>query len=106
MTEAKNSETITLEEDAATEDGQVLLPKGTVITLRRPRGGALRGANLGGLVRMEYDQIAMVAPRITTPPLVPHIFAALDPADVTQIAGEIANFLLTSAAREALFQRG
>ena len=76
MTEAKNTETIMLEEDAATEDGQVLLPKGTVITLRRPRGGALRGANLGGLVRMDYDEIARVAPRVSTPILHPHILGA------------------------------
>lgn len=105
MTERK-TETITLEHDVIGDDDKVLLPAGTAILIRKPLGGALRGANLGGLVRMDYDQIAMVAPRVTTPPLVPHIFAALDPADVTQIAGEIANFLLTSAAREALFQRG
>lgn len=102
MTQAKTV-SIVLEEDAADEDGKVHLPKGTEITIRRPLGGALRGANLGGLVRMDYDQIALVAPRITTPALVPHIFAALDPADVTQVAGEIANFCLTNAARAALF---
>lgn len=102
MTQSKTV-LIILEEDAADEDGKVLLPKGTEITIRRPLGGALRGANLGGLVRMDYDQIALVAPRVTTPALIPHIFAALDPADVTQIAGEIANFCLTNAARAALF---
>lgn len=102
MTERK-TETITLENDAIGDDDKVLMPKGTEITIRRPLGGALRGANLGGLVRMDYDQIALVAPRVTTPALIPHIFAALDPADVTQIAGEIANFCLTNAARAALF---
>lgn len=102
MTERK-TETITLEFDATDDDGKVLMAKGTDVLIRKPLGGALRGANLGGLVRMDYDQIAMVAPRITTPALVPHIFAALDPADVTQIAGEIANFCLTNAQRAVLF---
>lgn len=102
MTERK-TETITLEFDVIAEDGNTLLKAGTDIVIRKPLGGALRGVNLGGLVRMDYDQIAMVAPRITTPPLVPHIFAALDPADVTQVAGEIANFCLTNAQRAVLF---
>ena len=105
MTERK-TETITLEFDVIAEDGNTLLKAGTDILIRKPLGGALRGANLGGLVRMDYDQIALVAPRVTTPALVPHIFAALDPADVTQIAGEIANFLLTTAQRAALFPAG
>lgn len=103
MTDAKKFVTITLDEDAATESGQVLMPKGTEITLRRPLGGALRGVNLGGLVRMDYDQVAIVAPRVSTPPLLPDIFAVLSTSDVTQVAGELANFCLTNAAREALF---
>ena len=103
MTEAKKSVTITLDEDAVTESGQVLMPKGTQILLRRPLGGALRGVNLGGLVRMDYDQVALVAPRVSTPPLLPDIFEVLATSDVTQVAGELANFCLTNAAREALF---
>jgi len=103
MTDAKKFVTITLDEDAVTESGQVLMPKGAEITLRRPRGGALRGVNLGGLVRMDYDQVALVAPRVSTPPLLPDILAVLSTSDVTQVAGELANFCLTNAAREALF---
>ncbi len=103
MTDAKKFVTITLDEDAETENGQVLMPKGTKITLRRPLGGALRGVNLGGLVRMDYDQVAMVAPRVTTPALQPPMIANMDPADMMMLAGEFVDFLLPTAAKQALF---
>ena len=41
-------------------------------------------------------------PRITRPTLVAHELAALDPADLTQMAGEVAGFLLPKEARASL----
>lgn len=83
--------------------GKVVLPAGTTIHVRKPMGGALRGANLGGLVRMDYDQVALVAPRVTTPALQPPMIANMDPADMMMLAGEFVDFLLPTAAKEALF---
>lgn len=83
--------------------GKVVLPKGTTIHVQKPMGGALRGANLGGLVRMDYDQVAMVAPRCTMPVLQPPMIAAMDPCDVMLLAGEFVDFLLPTAAKQALF---
>ena len=54
----------TLEYDIVVAD-KVVLSAGTVIHVRKPMGGALRGANIGGLVRMDYNQVALVAPRVT-----------------------------------------
>lgn len=99
---ARQAGKFTLEHDIRQGD-QVLLPAGTAILVTKPMGGALRGANLGGLVRMDYDQVALVGPRITNPPLLPHLMANMDPSDVMQLGGEIVDFLLPSAAKEALF---
>jgi CxxC motif-containing protein (DUF1111 family) len=94
---------ITLEFDIVVAD-KVVLPAGTTIHVRKPMGGALRGANIGGLVRMDYNQVALVAPRVTQPILHPHLIDAMDPADITQIAGVLVDFLLPTATKEALSQ--
>ena len=93
--------TVTLDYDVE-QSGKVLIPAGTDILITKPMGGALRGLNLGGLIRMDYDQVAQVMPRITTPLLQPGVME-IDPADISQIAGEIVDFLLPKAAKEALF---
>jgi CxxC motif-containing protein (DUF1111 family) len=93
----------TLEYDIVV-NGKVELAAGTTIHVRKPMGGALRGANLGGLVRMDYNQVAMVAPRVTSPILHAHLFEVMDPADVTQFAGVIVDFLLPTSTKEALSQ--
>ena len=93
----------TLEHDVVVAD-KVVLPAGTTVHVRKPMGGALRGANLGGLVRMDYDQVAKVAPRVTDPILHAHLVEALDPADVTQLAGILVDFLLPTAVKGALSQ--
>jgi CxxC motif-containing protein (DUF1111 family) len=94
---------VTLEYDIVIADN-VVLAAGTVIHVRKPMGGALRGANIGGLVRMDYNQVALVAPRVTQPILHPHLIDAMDPADITQIAGVLVDFLLPTATKEALSQ--
>lgn len=95
----------TLEHDIVVAD-KVVHPAGTEIRVAKPMGGALRGVNLGGLVRMDYDQVAAVAPRTTQPILHKHLVEALDPADLMQLAGEYVDFLLPTAAKEALFPSG
>lgn len=94
--------TFQLEHDIKIGD-KVVLPAGTTIHVSKPMGGALRGANLGGLVRMDYDQVALVAPRTTMPVLQPPMIAAMDPCDIMMLAGEFVDFLLPTAAKQALF---
>ena len=94
---------ITLEYDVVVAD-KVVLPAGTVVHVRKPMAGALRGANLGGLVRMDFNQVALVAPRVTQPILHPHLIDQMDPADVMQVAGVLVDFLLPTATKEALSQ--
>lgn len=91
----------TLDNDV-TKDGAVLIGKGTKILVSKPMGGALRGVNLGGIVRMDFDQVAMLGPRVTTPRL-PIQLAGVDPADVMQLAGALVDFLLPTPVKAALF---
>ncbi len=94
-----------LEHDIVVGD-KVVHAAGTTIIVSKPMGGALRGANLGGLVRMDYDQVAMVAPRCTMPPLLAPMIANMDPADLMMLAGEFVDFLLPTAAKAVLFPSG
>ncbi len=101
---APTSVKMTLEHDIKAGD-TVIHAAGAEILVSKPMGGALRGVNLGGLVRMDFDQIAMVAPRVTMPPLVAGL-PNVDPADVMQLGGILVDFLLPTAAKEALFPSG
>ena len=98
---ATNTATITLDFDV-TQKGVVVIAAGTTIVVKKPMGGALRGTNLGGIIRMDYDQIALIMPRITTPVLLPATME-IDPADIAQVGGELVDFLLPKAAKEKLF---
>ncbi|MGX6568468.1 conserved hypothetical protein [Cupriavidus taiwanensis] len=93
MNEVK-SETITL--DTPITRGKEVI---TVITVRKPAAGELRGCSLVDLMRMEVTALHTVLPRITTPTLTAHDVSQLDPADMTQLATAVSGFLLPKAAK-------
>ena len=66
----------------------------TSITINKPNSGALRGASLRGLLDFQTDDIIKVLPRITEPALTDADANRLDPADLVQMGGVIAGFLL------------
>ena len=72
------------------------------VTLRKPRVGDLRGLKVAELLQTDVDALMKLLPRITRPTLVEHEIAAMDPADFSAIAGEVAGFLLQKATRESL----
>ncbi|MDD5175761.1 MAG: phage tail assembly protein [Sterolibacterium sp.] len=72
----------------------------TSITLRKPNAGELRGLNLTDLLQMDVNAVTKVLPRISDPTLTEADVAALDPADLTALASEVAGFLLPKSARE------
>ena len=82
--------------------GEVLHPAGTEIIVRKPGAGEMRGLTLMGLSQLDYNQLEKLAPRITTPRLDKQLFAELDPADLMQFGGEVMDFLLPTAAKEAV----
>ena len=69
------------------------------VTLRKPGSGELRGVSLTDLLRMDVDALITVVPRISTPTLLKHEVAAMDPADLVQIGSAVAGFLLPKAAK-------
>jgi len=66
----------------------------TEITLRKPAAGELRGVALTALLQMDVDALTAVVPRISTPTLTAAEVRAMDPADLVQIGGAVAGFLL------------
>ena len=72
----------------------------TQIELRKPRAGELRGVSLFDLMRMDVAATQAVLPRITTPTLTRHDVDNLDPADLFQLAAEVAGFLSPKAMQD------
>ena len=86
----KNPNTITLDTPIKRGEKEI-----TSITLNKPNSGALRGASLRGLLDFQTDDIIKVLPRITDPALTDNEANRLDPADLVQMGGVIASFLLS-----------
>lgn len=71
----------------------------TEVTLRKPVSGELRGVTLTDLLQMDVLALRKVLPRITTPTLNDHEIGNMDPADLVQMATEVAGFLLPKSAK-------
>ncbi len=74
---------------------------GTVIQVRKPGAGELRGISLGPLTQGDYGSLEALATRITSPRLEKAEIEAMDPADFMQLHLEVLDFLLPSAAKQA-----
>lgn len=70
------------------------------ITIRKPNAGAMRGCSLGGLLRMEVDQLSIILPRITEPTLTQADVSKMDAVDLTQVALELTAFLVPKSQLE------
>jgi len=68
------------------------------ISLRKPAAGELRGVTLTDLLQMDVAALTKVIPRISEPSLTETEVARMDPADLVQIGGAVAGFLLPKAA--------
>ncbi len=69
------------------------------VTLRKPRSGELRGVSLSDLVNLDVTALSKVLPRISTPTLTEFDVANIDPADLVQLGGIFAGFLMPKAAK-------
>lgn len=90
--------TFTLDYDIKAGD-RVVHAAGTIITVRKPAAGELRGLTMMALNQMDYATVETLTPRITSPMLHKHEVGAMDPADLNQLCGEIMDFLLPKAAK-------
>lgn len=71
-----------------------------IITLRKPHSRQLSGCSLTSLLHMEVDTLIKVLPRITEPALTAAEVGKLDPADMLQLGGEVADFLLPKRVKQ------
>ena len=69
------------------------------VTVRKPKGGDLRGAKLTDLYSADVVAMSIVLPRITEPMIHRQEFMDMDGEDIAQLAGEVINFLLTKSQR-------
>ncbi|SHF00136.1 Phage tail assembly chaperone protein, E, or 41 or 14 [Modicisalibacter ilicicola DSM 19980] len=69
------------------------------ITVRKPLSGALRGVSLTDVLQMDVSALCKVLPRITDPALTDAELRNLDPADMVQLGGVVAGFLLPKRAK-------
>ena len=83
------TETITLDTPIVRGDQAI-----AEVTLRKPTAGELRGVSLTDLLQMNVDALSTVLPRVTTPTLTKHDIGTMDPADLVQLGGVFAGFLL------------
>ncbi len=72
----------------------------TEIQVRKPKSGALRGVSLTDVLQMDVTALTRVLPRITEPALTEPEIRDMDPADLVQLGGVVAGFLLPRKARE------
>lgn len=69
------------------------------VTVRKPRGGDLRGAKLTDLYAADVVAMSIVLPRITEPTVHRQELMDMDGEDIAQLSGEVINFLLTKSQR-------
>lgn len=72
------------------------------VQVRKPNAGELRGLTLMALSQLDVGALETLLPRITVPTLHKADIARLDPADLMQLGGEVMDFLLPKAAKEAV----
>lgn len=89
------SKTITLDTPIKRGDKDI-----AEIALRKPSAGELRGVTLTDLLQMDVVALTKVLPRISEPALTEVEVARMDPADLVQLGGAVAGFLLPRAALE------
>ncbi|PQZ68429.1 phage tail protein [Achromobacter sp. MYb9] len=73
-----------------------------IITVRRPKAGALRGTSLVNLVQLDVASLQTVLPRVTDPMISAPEVANLEPADLLALGAAVASFFMTKAERAAL----
>lgn len=90
--------TFTLDDDI-TINGTVQIAAGTVVTVRKPGSGELRGLALNSLLQLDVASLETLAPRITSPVIHKPYAAAMAPNDMLQFGTEVVDFLLPKAAK-------
>lgn len=74
----------------------------TEITLRKPKGGELRGLSIQDLMTARVSAVLDILPRISMPPITQQEADNLESEDLASCSGAIIDFFLTAADRKAM----
>lgn len=88
------TEGVTLDAPIKREGGDI-----KEVHLRKPMAGELRGLSLTDLLQMDVNALTKLLPRITVPSVTEEDVKRMDPADLVQLGGTVAGFLLQKAAK-------
>lgn len=91
--------TITLNTPIPRESGPL-----ETITLRKPKGGDLRGLGLQSLMQSDVNSIIAITPRIAQPFITEHEVANLEADDFAELAGAIFGFFMGARAKAQIDQ--
>ncbi|NKJ40814.1 phage tail assembly protein [Novosphingobium sp. SG720] len=95
---ASTSVVVTLAQPLMREGGPI-----TSLTIRKPKGGDMRGTKLTEIVNGDVTAVAIVIPRITTPAIAAHEYFSLEADDLAEVVGVVVGFFMSSA-QKALIQ--
>lgn len=99
MPDTTETATITLNTPIARESGPL-----ETITLRKPKGGDLRGLSLQNLMQSDVNSIIAVTPRISQPFITEQEVAGLEADDFAELAGTIFGFFMGRVAKAQIEQ--
>lgn len=74
----------------------------SALTIRRPKAGELRGLSLQDIMTTDIVAMLTLIPRVSEPPLTAEEANALDPADLSEIAGAIRGFFMTKGEKAVM----
>jgi len=94
---APTSVVVTLEQPIKREGGTI-----TSLTIRKPKGGDLRGTKLTEIVNGDVNAVAIVIPRITTPAIAAHEYFALEADDLAEVVGVVVGFFMSQAQKDMI----
>lgn len=94
---AKRFANVTLENPIVRGDTKI-----KELTLRKPRGGELRGLQLQDIIQTDVTAILKVIPRISNPPLTQDEADGLEAEDLTEITGAIRGFFMTAGEKQLI----
>ncbi|TAJ72997.1 MAG: phage tail assembly protein [Sphingobium sp.] len=72
------------------------------LTLRKPKGGELRGLSLQDILTSDVSAILTLIPRISDPILIREEAEQLEANDLAEIGGVIRGFFMTPAEKRAI----
>ncbi|MBX9661914.1 phage tail assembly protein [Novosphingobium sp.] len=86
--------TLTLEYPIQREGGPI-----AQLTLRKPKGGELRGLNIQSLMAGDVVSVITLLPRISMPIITAHEASQLEAEDIAEAAGTISLFFMSKAQK-------